>query len=325
MYSSRKFRLRRRRDRDSRQFRSVRSTTDGASIIVARMVETLGHYKILDRIGAGTLGDVYRARDTRLGRTVAVKLPGAELQADRATARRAARTTRAPPRCCRTPTSRRSTKSATRTGRLFLVFEFVPGEPLKRVIAGRPLNMRRAVDLATQMADALAEAHAADIVHGDLTPDTVMITPKGNAKILDFGFVRWKKSPTPDGESDHRTDIEALGALLFEMLTGSRRPRRRHGSAPRCRASSTRLSARHSARMRRAATKRPRRCAAELRSVAAILDVRAASADPARVGAGPPRTQFARAGSSSRSSSWSPSWLRCGACSVVVQAFRPAV
>ena len=183
------------------------------------MVEAVGQYKILERIGAGTLGDVYRARDTRLGRTVAVKLPGAELQADRARLDALSHDARIASVLSH-PNIAALYEIGEEEGRLFLVFEFVPGEPLKRVIAGRPLNMRRAVDLATQMADALAEAHAAEVVHGGLTPDTVMITPKGNAKILDFGFVRWKKSPTPDGESDHRTDIEALGALLFEMLTG---------------------------------------------------------------------------------------------------------
>ena len=181
---------------------------------------------------------MYRARDTRLGRTVAVKLPGAELQADRARLDALSSDARAASVLSH-PNIAALYEIGDEDGRLFLVFEFVPGEPLKRVIAGRPLNMRRAVDLATQMADALADAHAAEVVHGDLTPDTVMVTPKGNAKILDFGFVRWKKSPTPGGESDHRTDIEALGALLFEMLTGRPPSRRRRGSAPRSRASST--------------------------------------------------------------------------------------
>jgi serine/threonine-protein kinase len=246
------------------------------------MVETLGQYKILDRIGAGTLGDVYRARDTRLGRTVAVKLPGAELQADRARLDALANDARAASVLSH-PNIAALYEIGDEGGRLFLVFEFVPGEPLKRVIAGRPLNMRRAVELATQMADALAEAHAAQVVHGGLTPDTVMITPKGNAKILDFGFVRWNKSPTPGGESDHRTDIEALGALLFEMLTG----RPPSEASPRLGASipgeldeivGKALGAYAEGGYEAAAT-----LAAELRSIATILNVRAASADPVGV------------------------------------------
>jgi serine/threonine protein kinase len=246
------------------------------------MVESLGQYKILDRIGAGTLGDVYRARDTRLGRTVAVKLPGAELQTDRVRLDALSQDARAASVLSH-PNIAALYEIGDEGGRLFLVFEFVPGEPLKRVIAGRPLNMRRAVDLATQMADALAEAHAAEVVHGGLTPDTVMITPKGNAKILDFGFVRWKKNQTPGGESDHRTDIEALGALLFEMLTG----RPPSEASPRLGASipgeldeivGKALGAYAEGGYEAAAT-----CAAELRSVAAMLDVRAAAAGPARV------------------------------------------
>jgi serine/threonine protein kinase len=250
------------------------------------MVDSLGHYKILDRIGAGTLGDVYRARDTRLGRTVAVKLPGPDLQADRSRLDALSHDARAAsvlshPNIAALYEVGRDEEDG---GRLFLVFEFVPGEPLKRVIGGRPLNMRRAVDLATQMADALAEAHAAGVVHGGLTTDTVMITPKGNAKILDFGFVGWKKTPTPGGESDHRTDIEALGAVLFEMLTG----RPPSEASPRLGASvpgelgeivGKAFGAFSDGGYESAAT-----FAAELRSAATRLEARAVSSDPPRVG-----------------------------------------
>jgi serine/threonine protein kinase len=250
------------------------------------MIDSLGHYKILDRIGAGGLGDVYRARDTRLGRTVAIKVPGGDLQAD-GDRREALLRDAQIALVLSHPNIAALFEIGDDDGRLFLVFEFVPGEPLKRVIEGRPLNVRRAVDLATQMADALAEAHALEIVHGDLSPETVMVTPKGNAKILDFGLVRWKKTTTDRtvaGGSDHRVDIEALGALIFEMLTG-RQPAdastRLGFSLPRelddvvAKALGTFAEGGYEA----AAT-----CAAELRSVAAILDLRAVSAEPARSG-----------------------------------------
>src|SRR5262249_47607900 len=103
-------------------------------------------------------------------------------------------------------------------GRLYLAFEFVPGDTLDRVIAGHPLNVRRAIDLTSQIADALAEAHAAELSHGDVTARKIVVTPKGNAKLLDFGFSRWTRAGS--GTSDEAADIEAVGVLFFEMLTG---------------------------------------------------------------------------------------------------------
>lgn len=244
------------------------------------MIETIGHYKILDRLGAGGLGEVFRARDTRLGRTVAIKVPAAPLQAEGARRQALLADARAAAGLSH-PNIAALYEIGDEAGTIFLVFEFVPGEPLKRVIAGHPLNVRRAVDLATQIADALAEAHSVNLVHGDLTPGTIIVTPKGNAKILDFGFARWTTGTLSD-RSDHRTDIVALGAVLFEMLMG--KPPAAGSTAlgpslPRdldevvSKALGTRVDGGYEA----AAT-----CAAELRSVAAILDVRAAS-DPVRV------------------------------------------
>ena len=250
------------------------------------MIESLGHYKILEPIGAGGLGEVYRARDTRLGRTVAIKVPGAGFQAAGDRREALLRDARAATALSH-PNIAALYEISDEGGPLFLVFEFVPGEVLKRVVEGRPLNVRRAVDLATQMADALADAHALEIVHGDLRPETVMVTPKGNAKILDFGLVRWKKTMTGmtgAGGSNHRSDIEALGALIFEMVTG-RQPAdastRLGFSLPRelDDVVAKALSAYAEGGYQAAAT-----CAAELRSVAAILDLRAASAEPVRLG-----------------------------------------
>jgi serine/threonine protein kinase len=244
------------------------------------MLETVGHYKVLERLGAGTLGDVYRARDTRLGRTVAVKVPGSGLQADRARLDALAADARAASVLSH-PNIAALYEIGHADGSVFLVFEFVPGESLRRVIAGRPINVRRAVDLATQIADALADAHAVDVTHGGLTADTVMVTPKGNAKILDFGFARWTSRP-PAAAADAAADIRALGALLAEMLTGKQaRP-----DAPPVGSSipadltgivAKALDAGGSG-YEAAAT-----CAAELRAVAAALDARAASAEPVRV------------------------------------------
>ena len=211
------------------------------------MFETLGHYKILDRIGAGGMGEVYRARDTRLGRTVAIKVLKAGIAGDpdrRARFLQEARATAA----LSHPNIATLFEIGEDQDELFLVFEYAPGETLKQTIAGRPMNPRRAVDLAVQIADALADAHAEGIVHRDIKPENIIVTPKGNAKILDFGLATWTVSGSereqaatmmdtaagttlgtiaymsPEqalGEQvDHRTDIFSLGVVMFEMLTG---------------------------------------------------------------------------------------------------------
>ena len=214
------------------------------------MLETLGHYKILDRIGAGGMGEVYRARDTRLGRTVAIKVLIADVAGDPDRRARFLQEARAAAALSH-PNIAALYEIGEDQDQLFLVFEYVPGETLKNAIAGRPMNPRRAIDLAVQIADALADAHAEGIVHRDIKPDNIIVTPKGNAKILDFGLATWTTGGadrehvgqaatmtntavgttlgtvaymSPEqalGERvDHRTDIFSLGIVIFEMLTG---------------------------------------------------------------------------------------------------------
>jgi serine/threonine-protein kinase len=214
------------------------------------MPDTLGHYKILDRIGAGGVGELYRARDTKHGRTVALRVVRQDLLADAQRHARfledAKKTTALSHPCLAT-----MFETGEDQGQLFLASEYVPGQTLRAAIGGHAINPRRAIAFAAQIADALAEAHFAGIFHGDLRPDNVIVTPKGNAKVLDMGLAAWtaggaararaglattttalqdgvvaRTAPyiSPEqalGEAvDHRTDIFSLGVVLFEMLTG---------------------------------------------------------------------------------------------------------
>jgi serine/threonine protein kinase len=155
------------------------------------MFETLGHYKILDRIGAGGMGEVYRARDTRLGRTVVIKVIAAGFADDAARRERFLREARATAALSH-PAIAALCEIGEDQGRLFLAFEFVPGDTLDRVIAGRPLNARRAIDFAIQIADALADAHAEGIVHRDIKPSNIIITPKDKPRFSTSG---WRRGP----------------------------------------------------------------------------------------------------------------------------------
>lgn len=193
------------------------------------MIETLGQYKILEPAGSGALGDVYRARDTRVGRTVAITVVSDQIAANPERREQFLRAARAAAAVSH-PNIVTLYEVGEDDGRLYLVYEFVQGQTLKTIIGGRPLNPRRAVDVAGQIAEALADAHAADLVHGAITADTIVVSPKGHAKITDFGLAAFSKGGPataglskrgPDSSAAYRADLFSLGVILFEMLTGN--------------------------------------------------------------------------------------------------------
>ena len=268
------------------------------------MLDELGHYRILERIGAGGLGNVFRARDTRVGRTVALKVVADAIARDaEKRARLIADAQAAAP--LSHPNIATLYEIGEDKGQLYLVFEFVPGDTLATSIAGRPMNSRHAAEHGVQIADALAEAHASGIIHGDINPHNIILTPKGSAKILDFGLAAWSggadtvsayRSPEQlqDLPIDHRTDIFSFGVVLFEMLTG----RRPFNGTSETLSSRTPVPGAFNAALRpdfdailaRALARTPAdryqaaaTLAAELRSVAAMLDVRSGDAEPATV------------------------------------------
>jgi serine/threonine-protein kinase len=195
------------------------------------MIEALGQYKILELAGAGTLGEVYRARDNRVGRTVAITVVTDQIALNPGLREEFLRQARAAAAVSHPNIVTLYEVGDDDDGGLYLIYEFVEGQTLKTIIAGRPLNPRRAVDFAGQIAEALADAHAADLVHGAITADTIVVTPKGHAKITDFGLATFLRAATgtaeasnrapDDGPNAHLADIFGLGVILFEMLTGS--------------------------------------------------------------------------------------------------------
>ena len=206
----------------------------------------LGGYQLLERIGVGALGEVFRARDTVHGRTVALKRIPAALIADEDRLGLLRDTAMALTQVSH-PGIAMLYECGDEDGQTFLAQEFVPGQSLTQVLGGRPINALRAVDLAVRIADSLAVLHAAGLAHGDLRPDNIVVTPKGQVKLLDAGLaaftrggsmraaarlgavsdasqpvVRYLAPEEALGEAgDQRADLFALGAVLYEMLTGT--------------------------------------------------------------------------------------------------------
>ena len=207
---------------------------------------TLGRYQLLEQLGEGGMGVVYRAHDPRLDRDVAIKVLTEEALLDGRARERLQQEARALSRLLH-PNIATLFDIDSEGGEDFLVLEFVPGITLAKTLEDGPLPEGRARAIASEIADALDVAHEQGVVHRDLKPGNVVITPRGRAKVLDFGIARLltagggsRATTMADGASltgtapymapeqiqgrsvDARTDLYALGVLLFEMISGSR-------------------------------------------------------------------------------------------------------
>jgi serine/threonine protein kinase/Flp pilus assembly protein TadD len=177
--------------------------------------EIFGHYRIVERVGSGGFGVVYRARDERLERDVAVKvLPPGMLHND--SSRRNFRREALALAKLNHPNIETVFEFGSQDGVDFLVMEYVPGEMLSDKLAGGPIHEKELVFLAIQIVDALQEAHDCGIVHRDLKPANIVITPKGQAKVLDFGLAKWLR-PGEELTSDQNSDLLATAGTLPYM------------------------------------------------------------------------------------------------------------
>ena len=210
--------------------------------------QRLGNYEITGKIGEGGMGQVWRAKDARLNRSVAIKILPADVAGDPVRRQRFEQEARALG-ALNHPNIVSVYDVGQSDGRAYIVSELVDGEPLRSVLEQGPVGGRKLIEMATQIAEALAAAHALGIVHRDLKPENIMLSSAGRIKVLDFGLAK-QSAPaqgadaatvllsqpgmvlgtvgymSPEqvrGESaDARSDIFSFGCVLFEMSTGKR-------------------------------------------------------------------------------------------------------
>jgi serine/threonine protein kinase len=212
---------------------------------------TLGHYRIVEKLGEGGMGVVYKAQDLHLDRLVAVKILSPDKLTDPGRQQRFTQEAKAAS-ALNHPNIVTVHDIDHANGVDFIAMEYVTGKTLDQVIPRKGMRLNEALKYAVQMADALAKAHAAGIVHRDFKPGNVMVTDEGQVKILDFGLAKLTDAaprgddeptrtlkPTSDEGTivgtvaymspeqaqgkkvDARSDIFSFGAVLYEMVTGS--------------------------------------------------------------------------------------------------------